>query len=398
MSAIPTSAAGPQNPTIGSTSDAEWSLLLAACSDNIQPREPEHILSGCRSVRWRVLFDLAERHGVHPLLCQTLLKAGDAVPPAEARTLKQLQQTNVHKALFLARELIRIVDKLSDNGIEILPYKGVALAEAIYGDIALRKAGDIDLLIHAKDLSRVRHAVRELGYVPHEDFSEAQERAYVKSGYEHAFDGAAGRNLLEVQWAIQPRFYAVDFDQEALFQRAVALTVAGHTLKGPSAEDLFIILALHAAKHVWGRLIWLCDLARISRLPSLDWKWIGTQAKELGISRILRVTLLLNRDLLSMEIPAPADAAIPLDATAGALANEIQKHITSARTYDVESFSYFRLMLSLRENGADRLRFLSRLIFTPGPSEWSAVRLPQPLFSLYRMVRLGRLARRLVRG
>lgn len=380
-----------------SAPDAEWSLLLTACSDNVRPQEPELIRSHCRSVRWKVLFDLAERHGVHPLLCQALSKVNDAVPPAEMRILKQLQQTNLHKSLFLARELIRIVDQLSQNGIEVMPYKGVALAEAIYGDIALRKAGDVDLLIHAKDLLRIRQAVRELGYVPHENFSAAQERAYIKNGYEYAFDGAAGRNLLEVQWAIQPRFYGVDFDQEALFQRSVTSKVAGHTLKVPATEDLFIILALHAAKHVWGRLIWLCDLARISRIPALDWNWIGAQARELGIARILRVTLLLTRDLLSTEIPAAADAAISPDPEAAALVDEIRAFITSARTYDVESLSYFRLMLCLRENRADRLRFLRRLIFTPGPGEWSAVRLPQPLFPLYRLIRLGRLAGRLVR-
>lgn len=380
-----------------SAPDAEWSLLLTACSDNVRPQEPELIRSHCRSVQWRVLFDLAERHGVHALLCQALLKVDDAVPPAEVRILKQLQQTNLHKSLFLARELIRIVDQLSQNGIEVMPYKGVALAEAIYGDIALRKAGDIDVLIHARDLSHVRQAVRELGYVPHENFSAAQERAYIKNGYEYAFDGAAGRNLLEVQWAIQPRFYGVDFDQEALFKRSVTSTVAGHALKLPSAEDLFLVLALHAAKHVWGRLIWLCDLARLSRTPALDWNWIGVQARELGIARILRVTLLLTRDLLSTEIPAAADAAISPDPEAAALVDEIRTYITSARTYDVESLSYFRLMLCLRENRADRLRFLRRLIFTPGPGEWSAVRLPQPLSPLYRVIRLGRLAGRLVR-
>ena len=378
--------------------DAECSLLLTACSDNIQPQEPELIRSHCRSIRWKVLFDLAERHGVHPLLCQALSKVDDAVPSAEARILQQLQQTNLHKSLFLARELIRIVDQLARSGIEVMPYKGVALAEAVYGDIALRKAGDIDLLIHAKDLSRVRQAVRELGYVPHENFLAAQERAYIKNGYEYAFDGAAGRNLLEVQWAIQPRFYGVDFDQEALFKRSVISTVAGHALKLPSAEDLFLVLALHAAKHVWGRLIWLCDLARLSRLPSLNWKWIGVQARELGIARILRVTLLLNRDLLSTEIPAPADAAISPDPAAAALVDEIRTYITSARIYDVESLPYFRLMTRLRENRADRLRFLRRLIFTPGPGEWSAVRLPQVLSPLYRLIRLGRLAGRLIRS
>ncbi len=398
MNGLPTAATVPWKPGTGSANEAEWSLLLAACSENIQPQDPDSIRALCRSVRWKVLFDLADRHGVHPLLCQTLSKFEAAIPPAEMRVLGQLYQANLHKCLFLARELIRIVDHLSENDIEVLTYKGVALAEALYGDIALRQAGDIDLLIHAKDLFRVRKAAAQLGYVPHEDFSPAQERAYIKTGYEYAFDGAAGRNLLEVQWAVQPRFYAVDFDQEAMFQRAISSTIAGHVMKMPSTEDLFIVLALHAAKHVWGRLIWLCDLARISRLPTLDWNRIGDLARQSGIARILRVTLLLSNQLLTAEIPASAESAIRPDPEAAVIANEIQKCIGSARAYDVESFSYFGLMLRLRENRSDQIRFLTRLVFTPGPGEWSAVRLPQPLFPLYRMIRLYRLTRRLVRA
>ena len=86
--------------------------------------------------------------------------------------IEQGYQTNLHKALFLSRELIRIVDRLSALGVEVMPYKGLALAEVIYGDIALRQAGDIDLLIHPQDLPRIREAVRELGYPPHMILSE----------------------------------------------------------------------------------------------------------------------------------------------------------------------------------------------------------------------------------
>ena len=141
----------------------------------------------------------------------------------------------------------------------------------MYGDISLRPAGDIDLLIRPEDLSRIKQAVRELDYTPHDDLSAAEERAYLQSGYECAFDSQAGRNLLEVQWAIQPRFYAVDYDMQALFRRAATVSVAGHAMKTPSPEDQLLILSIHAAKHVWGRLIWLCDIARILQLPALNW-------------------------------------------------------------------------------------------------------------------------------
>jgi hypothetical protein len=41
-----------------------------------------------------------------------------------------------------------------------------------------------------------------------------------------------------------------------------------------------------------------------------------------------------------------------------------------------------------------RARYLSRLAGAVGPTEWQAVRLPAPLHSLYKLVRLYRLMRR----
>jgi hypothetical protein len=349
-------------------------------------------------IRWKSLFDLAERHGTLPLLFDAFSKIEDAVPAEQLRILQQAYQTNLHKAMFLSRELIRILDCLSAAGLEVMPYKGLALAEAVYGDIALRQAGDIDLLIRPQDLPRIIEVVRELGYVPNWSLTEAEQRAYVQSGYECAFDGAAGPNLLEVQWAIQPRFYAIDFDMNGLFRRAVTISVAGRATITPSPEDLFLVLSAHAAKHVYGRLVWLRDLAQLMNLPTLDWNWVGSQAKALGIVRILQVTMLVAHQLLGAPIPAAAKASLPEDAAAAKLAAEIAAHIASETTYNVESLAYFRLMMRLRERRSDRLRFLQRLIFTPGPGDWKAVQLPSALFPLYHLVRLSRLAARLVRA
>ena len=378
---------------------AEWSFLLAACSEIPRQEKTERLRQLSRElIRWNLLFDLADRHGARPLLHQAVTDLDGAVPAAEMSALQQSYQTNLHKALFLSRELIRIVDQLSALDIDVVPYKGLALAELAYGDIALRQAGDIDLLIRPQDLPRIRDAVRELGYTPHLNFSAAEERAYLKSGYECAFDGAAGPNLLEVQWAIQPRFYAIDFDMDGIFRRAVAVTVAGRAMKTPSPEDLLLILSAHAAKHAWGRLIWLCDIARIMGLQKLNWSSIESQAKELGMVRIVRVSLLLANQLLRAAIPPEAQAKLGEDAATLQFVDEIHSHIASETAFDVESMAYFRLMMRLRERRSDRLRFLQRLAFTPGPGEWHAVGLPAPLFPLYRMVRLARLAARLVRA
>jgi hypothetical protein len=386
-------------PATSATLEPEWSLLQTACSELPRPEKSTRLrLLARQPVRWQALFDLADRHGVQPLLYQSLVEIEDAVPPEQISWLEQRYQTNLHKALFLSRELIRIVDHLSALGLAVMPYKGLALAELIYRDIALRQSGDIDLLIHPQDFPRVRDAVRDLGYSPHLALSAAEERAYLKSGYECAFDGTGGPNLLEVQWAIQPRFYSIDFDMPVLFQRAVTVSVAGRPMQTPSCEDLLLVLSAHAAKHVWSRLVWLCDLARILTRPALDWNWVFSQAQALGIVRIVRVTMILANRLLGAAIPPAAQAGLHEDPAAQLLADEIQTHITGESTYNVESVAYFRLMMRLRERPADRRRFLQRLVFTPGPGEWQAVCLPAPLFPLYRLVRLSRLAARLVRA
>jgi hypothetical protein len=390
-----------ENGTLRSSNsslESEWNLLLTACSAISDSEKAARLRDLAQApIRWSGLFQLADRHGVICLLHQALSGVREVVPPNEMRALNQRYEANLHKVLLTARELFRILDSLDSQSIEFMPYKGLALAEALYGDVASRQSGDIDLLIHARDLPRITEAVGKLGYTPHFELSIKEQDAYLISGYECAFDGAAGKNLLEVQWALQPRFYSVDFDLDGIFQRAVAVTVAGREVKTPSLEDLILVLSVHAAKHMWERLIWLCDIARLMQMPGIDWNWVENQARALGIIRIVRVTLLLAQQLLKAPMPAALEGGSVNDADANAWAKLISKQITSGPSINFESWKYFRGMMKLRERRGDQARFLWRLALTPGPGEWRSIHLPAALFPLYRLVRLSRLAARLFR-
>ena len=385
-------------PTTGASPGTEWKLLLAAISGS--PEKVDDLPGQLQqNVDWPMLLRLADHHGVSSLLYQSLFSIGDSAAPTEVlQSLRRRHDINVHKCLFLTRELVRVLDNLDALGIEVMPYKGVVLSQILYGDMALRQSGDMDLLLHASDLPRTKKKVSELGYTSNLTLSEAAERAYVRSGYECTFDHAGGRNLLELQWALQPNFYSVDFDLDGVFSRAMTVSVAGRQAKTPSPEDLLLILSLHAAKHVWGRLIWLCDIAQITKRPDVNWDWINSQAKALGIERIMHVTLLLAKSLLGAEIPSSPNSTLLSDAASHTLADSIRIEMANGISCNVESLDYFWLMMRLRERRADRLRFLRRLTFTPGPGEWKAIRLPARLFPLYRVVRLWRLTARLFRG
>jgi hypothetical protein len=223
----------------------------------------------------------------------------------------------------------------------------------------------------------------------------AQEHAYLATGYEYTFDGPAGRNLLEIQWDIVPRFYAVDFPMHELFSRAGQVELAGRCVKSVAPEDLLLTLCVHAAKHAWIRLCWLRDIAVAMSSLSLDWHALLSRAAEFGILRIVGVSLVLAHQLLGANLPEPH--FIDLNdlenrQLIASLCYEITAHIPDAEEFRAESVKYFKLMLRLRERTVDQMRFSTRLLFTPSVGEWALVKLPAPLFPLYRVVRLFRLA------
>jgi hypothetical protein len=381
-----------------------WDLLLAA--SRADPTESDlgriRTLLGQsaldRAIDWEAALRLADQHGTASLLYQNLSRVSDVVPAQVLASLGERHERNIHKSLFLARELIRILDCLDALGIDVIPYKGVVVSEAYYGDLALRQAGDMDLFVRRQEVVRIKSALRDLGYTTRLVVPDEVLEDYLESGYEWTFDSPAGPNLLELQWALEPRFYAVDFDMDRLFERAVKVTVAGRRMKMPCPEDLALVLSVHAAKHAWGRLIWLCDIAQVLKRENLNWDLVQSRAREFGIERILFITLLLANQLLAMPIPGTLEAAILEDSTARVIADEIAGTMGAGVSYSVEQVSYFRLMMRVRERRLDRWRFLGRLTLTPGLGEWEAVRLPRVLFPLYRVVRLARLAGRLARG
>lgn len=106
------------------------------------------------------------------------------------------------------------------------------------------------------------------------------------------------------------------------------------------------------------------------------------------------MTFLLAHKLLGAGLRA--QLGTERDPGAEVLARRIVHLIVAEDEFDTESMTYFRLMMELRERRRDRVSFWWQLLITPGAGEWSAVQLPGPLFPLYRVVRICRLAGRLM--
>jgi hypothetical protein len=388
-----------KGPGAASSTGAAFALLLACCAVEARKqadRDSFHEL--LHDPDWDQLLSLAEHHGITPLVYEALREHADAVPSAILERLRRRYEDNARRNLRFTAELFRILDCLEAHAIDAIPYKGPVLAETVYGELGRREFSDLDVIVHPADVVRAREALKLLEYRPSLQLTHSEERAYVRSGYEYSFDGPAGANLLEIQWGIVPKFFAVDFSVEEFFESAVHVDLAGRKVKTLSSEDLLLALSVHGAKHAWIRLCWLRDISTVSQQPSLDWKFIGHQARELGIERILSLSLLLASRMLRGGIPEAWQTKLQGDARVSELCNRIEKIISESSQYSTRSFDYFRLMLRLRERARDRVRFALRLTLTPSIGEWSVVPLPAPLFPLYRVIRIGRLGARAFRS
>lgn len=381
----------------------EFDLLCACAATDPSAESAARIANwNAAACDWGELLRLAEHHGVLPLLARNLLPHINRFPTEAERSLHTAFDDNLRRNLWFASELVRIVSHFEHTDLLVVPYKGPVLAESVYGDLALRSFGDLDILIAPADFDRAKQALVELGYTPTPDAAADPdrlvqlERLARRIGYELPFDSAAGKHLVELQWALLPHFYSVDLRAEDLLARAGAASIGGRATRSLSSEDLLLVLCLHAAKHLWMRLMWTCDVAETMRSQTIDYAVVAARARELGALRIVGVSVWLARHVLGAQVPHAAEEIAASDPQVEILGREFAERLAHGAYYDFESTEYFRLTRRLREHRRDQVRYLWRLFWTPGPGEIAAIRLPDPLSPAYHIVRVLRLPRKMI--
>jgi hypothetical protein len=399
----------------------EFEFLCALTGTNLPMERRARIANwNLAALDWSEFVSLAEHHGVLPLVARNLIglfgvepghaeagrvEAARGLPPEIERSLRSAYEANLRRSLWFTSELARIMRHFERKPLRVIPYKGPVLAQSVYLDVGLRSFSDLDFLISSGDFESAKQALAEIGYHPSAVLTPAVERFWLRTGNERSFDGAPGKNLVELQWTLLPHFYAVDchlndLRVEDLLVRAGRTVVGGCEVPCLSPEDSLLVLCVHAAKHLWMRLIWLSDIAETLRAQTqaqtIDYALLFSRARALGIVRILGVSFWLVENLFRVEIPKPAEEIIADDARAPAFGREFAERLARGAAYDFESTEYFRLILKLRERRGDRWRYVWRLVWTPGVGDIAAVRLPEALFPFYRIVRMGRLMRKLV--
>jgi hypothetical protein len=374
----------------------EVELLARAACRNLDAGSADQVRALLSSrLDWAALQLAARRHGLTPLLFHHLSAVGpERVPRSVLQQLQAEFHANARRNLLLTGELLRLVKHFEAADIPLLPYKGPALAEAAYGNLALRVFCDLDVLVRRRDAARAQELLRSLGYQPQVPLTPTQEAAWLADKANRAFRNADRGAVVELHWAITPRFFACPLDGERLWERAERSLLCGRPIWSLSAEDLVLVLFVHGAWHCWDRLEWLAAVAEfIHRRPGLNWDRIRTGARELGVRRIVGLGLYLTSQLLGVPLPREIGREAQRDPVVRALAASVYRRLAH-NGGGVGPWSSGLFHLRARERLRQRIEYCLRRALTPGEGDWQSWQLPAGLGFLYYPWRPLRLLRR----
>src|SRR5215217_4538338 len=233
-----------------------------------------------QQIDWDYLFVIAHAHGLLPLLHKHLGTTTRDIAPAKFLSrLKRESVANSQNVLHLIGKQLRVYKLFKDSGIPVALFKGPLLAEMAYGEISLRQAGDIDMLISRQHFSRARALLESRGYAMTPQLTPAQMSSHLNNSCEISFMRDEWFTVIDLHWDLAPRSFVFRVKTDEVMSRLQTVLLAGTTVETFSAEDLVLYQAMHGAKHLRRRLEWISSLAESVRSsPALNWDMVVERA------------------------------------------------------------------------------------------------------------------------
>ncbi len=403
-------------------------------------------------LNWRLVLDLSRKHRVTGLLGRHLsARSWRGVPrPLALSWGRYFGAMTLHGA-SLAGELARVTHVLESAGVPVVSFKGPTLAHQAYGNSAVRPSADLDVLVSRSQVQRAHKILCEMGYAHEALLSPAQERAHLRLDSVFNLLRPAPEALqnffpegfaLELHWAITSPCLPFDLTFEDLAPRLGWMQLPGTSSVGSSAgasgsngsaassvgsfsngpatsstgstadalgrvrtlalPDLLLILCVHGAKHLWERLLWLCDVAQLlDHAPDLDWDAVLRGAKARGIERMTALGLSLTRDVMGVVLPREVEEWLSTQPQALRLASRLRASLLWHRDLPAEDYAVEqeeswetsdeelpalesnRLLAQAIDNPWKRAGFFWHLATTPTAIERAQVPLPSGFESLW---------------
>jgi hypothetical protein len=257
---------------------------------------------------WSAIAQIAREHRLAPLLYASLLQSDNRNrPPGEIDELLQTAYHETKISNWLAfQELEQVLTQCERAHIPVILLKGAALANTVYHRIALRTMGDLDLLIHRVDLSRVGEILAARDFTRYRELAEDFD---LRFAHHRVFDRYGERPLtIEAHWHLFNRPYYRNRIPIAWFwQRTIPIRLNGRTALAFAPEAQIVHLATHAVLHHQGHDLQAAyDLALVldHYRDQIHWAEVIEFVNAFGLSYILQYNLERVRDTWGVAVPS----------------------------------------------------------------------------------------------
>jgi len=211
-----------------------------------------------------------------PWLAQRIRESGVTVPePVYGRiqTLDTGSRERTQRMLDSAAELLNV---LAQVGVMGLPFKGAALAPLVYGeDVGLRPLGDLDVLIHKKDLQAGVAVLEKLGYRRYSQ--SAEDVVYLRGERQANIWAADNVQPVELHFTLREEYAGMGYNLAEMMWGAGEIRPywANTTACIPDRAALLHHVCAHASSD-WliqrGRLMHVDDIRRLcGQMGEADW-------------------------------------------------------------------------------------------------------------------------------
>ena len=253
-----------------------------------------------RDAEWERIIELARKSCGAQVLFTYLKVQGVAPPPAAAETIRNIHLASVVHNTRLFHELEKILRAFQTVGITAVPLKGVWIAEAAYGNIALRGMTDVDLWVQCNQLDAARQVMSSLGYALGCSKTDRPQALQDALGGETQMikTGTLIVDLHLKVFAGEWLRHTARIDEQVIWQRTHPHQ--GENVRHLSFEDAVIHIGVHlAVNHQMSNtgLRTLLDLDCARQRLNIDWGTVARRAREWRVSTPMWLVLHLLAQL-----------------------------------------------------------------------------------------------------
>lgn len=372
-----------------------FAIVLLCARTELTPEQQKTLQNLlARDPDWNWLLDLALHHRVYPLVFSNMMKYAPAAMPAPVRTaFGDAFEENRRRMMVLTAELLRLSTALEDAGIPSVPLKGPALAWSAYQNLALRPAGDLDILIEPEKVFAALEVLRAAGYsvILREAGAVAkadQEAAVRKYLYHFILVNEQTDAVVELHFNLSPAKMPYKITPAAIIERAETCRIGGADIRVMNTEDNFLFLCLHGGKHAWSRLEWLTGVAEFLRGHPVDERSVSKLAAERGMLRPLLLGAALIERLIDPRLVPYLSTKANSAGTIRKLCDRVEQRLSDL---DTEPNAPAAFQLALCSSVSGRLRWIFCNSVQPGHADIRAAEAKHPGYYYFlRPVRLVR--------